>query len=347
MAYVVEGAPNFGADYTKCGKLIPGAPAPPIMGRMCDKQTYEASTGETSSGETSSGRSPNLSSDTFSGEPCAAAPLSAPRFENETHAASDFDAARAARYRRLSLLTLDLAEEAGEGARHFSFVDAGPADGKKPGRFERRIAAMTRAIWAHRAIEAMRRRLENGEDPRPVPRAAKQIAQEQIAQEFGAQEFGAQEQIAREQCTRDMGAPEFRDPEMRTQEMRAPEMRAAVEPVHEIPVQQAPNTHPPDIGAPVYDAGPDLEEAALRIAIDRDNAGRDAPSDGAEGAVAGLIAALADADLERDAGAPGDSSQSARKGLCEGGRAAGIAGVRAKPDSVSRRHTPPRKELPP
>ncbi|MEO0879351.1 MAG: hypothetical protein AAFY22_06505 [Pseudomonadota bacterium] len=282
--------------------------------------------------------------------------MSAPRFENETHAASDFDAARAARYRRLSLLTLDLAEEAGEGARHFSFVDAGPADGKKPGRFERRIAAMTRAIWAHRAIEAMRRRLENGEDPRPVPRAAKQIAQEQIAQEFGAQEFGAQEQIAREQCTRDMGAPEFRDPEMRTQEMRAPEMRAAVEPVHEIPVQQAPNTHPPDIGAPVYDAGPDLEDAALRIAIERENAGRDAPSDGA---VAGLIAALADADLERDAGAPGDSSQSARnglcecsseglyEGLCENEGAARPCRARPTPVSVSRRHAPPQKELPP
>lgn len=64
----------------------------------------------------------------------------------------DFAAALAERYQRLSLLTLDLAEEAGEAAVNFSLVDK--AD--RPSRFERRIGAMTRAIWAHRVIERLR-----------------------------------------------------------------------------------------------------------------------------------------------------------------------------------------------
>ena len=57
-----------------------------------------------------------------------------------------------ARYERLSLLTLDLAEEAGEAAVSFSVVEKGD----KKGRFERRIAAMTRCIWAHKEIERLR-----------------------------------------------------------------------------------------------------------------------------------------------------------------------------------------------
>ncbi len=68
--------------------------------------------------------------------------------------AADFDAELTARYRRLSLLTLELAEEAGEAAQSFSLVEAK----NKVGRFERRIAAMTRAIWAHQAIERLRAR---------------------------------------------------------------------------------------------------------------------------------------------------------------------------------------------
>ncbi len=66
---------------------------------------------------------------------------------------ADFEAALAERYRRLSLLTLDLAEEAGEAAVNFSLVDT---KGVRPAFFDRRLAAMTRAIWAHRVIERLR-----------------------------------------------------------------------------------------------------------------------------------------------------------------------------------------------
>jgi len=66
----------------------------------------------------------------------------------------DFEPALKARYQRLSLLTLDLAEEAGEAAVNFSLVDNPP---HRAGCFERRISAMTRAIWAHQQIERLRR----------------------------------------------------------------------------------------------------------------------------------------------------------------------------------------------
>ncbi len=69
------------------------------------------------------------------------------------HTPEDFAAALEARYRRLSLLTLDLAEEAGEAAVNFSLVDT---KGVRPAFFDRRLAAMTRAIWAHRVIEQLR-----------------------------------------------------------------------------------------------------------------------------------------------------------------------------------------------
>jgi len=72
--------------------------------------------------------------------------------ENQT-TPEDYDRFRQARYQRLSLLTLDLAEEAGEAAVNFARVDN---KGDRPSIFERRIAAMTRVIWAHQAIERMR-----------------------------------------------------------------------------------------------------------------------------------------------------------------------------------------------
>ena len=68
-----------------------------------------------------------------------------------------FEAALQARYERLSLLTLDLAEEAGEAVRDFSRVDLG----RQKGRFDHGVAAMTKAIWAHTVIE----RLRGGEVP--------------------------------------------------------------------------------------------------------------------------------------------------------------------------------------
>ncbi len=70
---------------------------------------------------------------------------------------SDFSAALRTRYEQLSLLTLDLAQEAGEAVRDFSRVDLGPAKG----RFDHGIASMTKAIWAHTVIE----RLRGGEVP--------------------------------------------------------------------------------------------------------------------------------------------------------------------------------------
>ena len=79
-----------------------------------------------------------------------------------------FDDALAARYARLSLLTLDLAEEAGETARSFAYVDKG----EKQGRFERRVAAMSRAVWAHRAIERLRRAPALIAEARPPARPA-------------------------------------------------------------------------------------------------------------------------------------------------------------------------------
>jgi|GEM_PF-4163172 len=90
----------------------------------------------------------------------SAAPETCGRLED---AVPDFETELKARYERLSLLTLDLAEEAGEAARgakahktknhYFSQVDNNTA---RSGRFEQRIAAMIRAIWAHRVIERLR-----------------------------------------------------------------------------------------------------------------------------------------------------------------------------------------------
>ena len=82
--------------------------------------------------------------------------MSEPSSTDDRLTPEEFEAALAARYQRLSLLTADLAEEAGEAAVNFSHVDKGPGKG----RFERRIGAMTRAIWAHRVIEQLRGRAE-------------------------------------------------------------------------------------------------------------------------------------------------------------------------------------------
>ena len=73
--------------------------------------------------------------------------------QEDCASADDFERALDERYRRLSLLTLDLAEEAGEAAVNFSLVNT---KGVRPAFFDRRLAAMTRAIWAHRVIERLR-----------------------------------------------------------------------------------------------------------------------------------------------------------------------------------------------
>ena len=83
----------------------------------------------------------------------------------------EFDAARMARYQRLSLLTLDLAEKAGGAALRLSNAEGGNSSLARPGPHERpqgpdpmkpRLSAhtqnMTRAIWAHRVIEQLRAR---------------------------------------------------------------------------------------------------------------------------------------------------------------------------------------------
>ena len=92
--------------------------------------------------------------------------------EDESTREADFEAALAERYRRLSLLTLDLAEEAGEAAVNFSLVDT---KGVRPAFFDRRLAAMTRAIWAHRVIERLRREggltKKRGGAPAPAAKA--------------------------------------------------------------------------------------------------------------------------------------------------------------------------------
>ena len=67
-----------------------------------------------------------------SGASSGAAPETRGRLEEVT---PDFEAELKARYERLSLLTLDLAEEAGRS---------------------RQVAEMTRAIWVHRTIEKLR-----------------------------------------------------------------------------------------------------------------------------------------------------------------------------------------------
>jgi|GEM_PF-3413521 len=80
--------------------------------------------------------------------------------EAEYLACEKFDTALQNRYQRLSMLTLDLAEEAGAAAAGLSLVDN---KGDRPSIFERRIAAMTRAIWAHRIIEHLRLKHQGGD----------------------------------------------------------------------------------------------------------------------------------------------------------------------------------------
>ncbi|MEM9014577.1 MAG: hypothetical protein AAGB02_05660 [Pseudomonadota bacterium] len=70
----------------------------------------------------------------------------------------DFDTALTARYRRLSLLTLGLATEAGQAAANCAHADQSAPSG----RFERHTATMARAVWAHRTIEQLRKRHEIG-----------------------------------------------------------------------------------------------------------------------------------------------------------------------------------------
>jgi|GEM_PF-5479275 len=77
----------------------------------------------------------------ISGDECAGAP--------------GFNEALAERYQRLSLLTLDLAEEAGKAALDPEAYS-----------FDRPMAAMTRAIWAHQIIERLR--LSCPESKKPV-----------------------------------------------------------------------------------------------------------------------------------------------------------------------------------
>ena len=62
---------------------------------------------------------------------------------------SEFEAAKRARYERLSLLTLDMAEAAGNCARG--------VDGEiTPRKVDRAMRSVSRAIWAHQVIERLR-----------------------------------------------------------------------------------------------------------------------------------------------------------------------------------------------
>lgn len=73
---------------------------------------------------------------------------------------SSFEDARMRRYERLSLLTLDLAEEAGECARSIGYVESGGTTPRKQrgakARFTQGLENMSRAIWAHQVIERLR-----------------------------------------------------------------------------------------------------------------------------------------------------------------------------------------------
>ncbi len=62
---------------------------------------------------------------------------------------ADFESAKRARYERLSLLTLDMAEAAGRCARDHK----GEIDGRA---VSRAMAALSRAVWAHQIIERLR-----------------------------------------------------------------------------------------------------------------------------------------------------------------------------------------------
>ena len=80
--------------------------------------------------------------------PRAGETLTEPASGEET----SFEAALKARYERLSLLTLDLAQEAGEAVRDRARTERGAG----PGRFDHGVRAMTKAIWAHTVIERLR-----------------------------------------------------------------------------------------------------------------------------------------------------------------------------------------------
>ncbi len=73
---------------------------------------------------------------------------------------SSFEQARMERYQRLSLLTLDLAEEAGECARSMAYAHNGGTASPKMRRvkspFTQGMENMSRAIWAHQVIERLR-----------------------------------------------------------------------------------------------------------------------------------------------------------------------------------------------
>lgn len=74
--------------------------------------------------------------------------------------APSFEQARMERYQRLSLLTLDLAEEAGECARSMAYAHNGGTASPKMRRvkspFTQGMENMSRAIWAHQVIERLR-----------------------------------------------------------------------------------------------------------------------------------------------------------------------------------------------
>ena len=65
------------------------------------------------------------------------------------HQQTDFEAAKRARYERLSLLTLDMAERAGQVANDHSAL-------REARGFNKAMAAMSRAIWAHQIVERLR-----------------------------------------------------------------------------------------------------------------------------------------------------------------------------------------------
>ena len=78
---------------------------------------------------------------------------------------SAFETALRERYERLSLLTLDLAQAAGERAREggeqpapqkTSTNDAEVRPAKGRAGFDRAIASMSKAIWAHTVVERLR-----------------------------------------------------------------------------------------------------------------------------------------------------------------------------------------------
>ena len=69
--------------------------------------------------------------------------------QHQTDFEADFESAKRARYERLSLLTLDIAEAAGACARD----KEGDID---PRQVSRAMAAISRAIWVHQTIERLR-----------------------------------------------------------------------------------------------------------------------------------------------------------------------------------------------